>query len=267
MKKRLQGFFAGVVLTLIFTGAFAIAEEVYESISVIYNNIKIEIDGENFVATNVNGEIVEPFIYEGTTYLPVRAIATAFDKDVAWDEQTYTVSLKSKNVETNDETPEKTEDKEPENGKGLTSEQIVGVWYADFTDMLVSIGLPESFAENYNVYGRYEFKEDGTYTIGLDDKAIDTIVDMSFEYALAEYGITEEQYPMVSGVSVEETKKAIKEEVLLMELSENGTYGFDGTKMFFRVDGSGDEYYEASIENGALKLSGSAVLVLVREIP
>lgn len=95
MKKRLQGFVAGALSMLILTGAFAFAKQAYEAISVIYNDIKIEIDGERFIAQDANGAIVEPFIYNGTTYLPVRAIAEAFDKKVAWDEQTYTVSLKS----------------------------------------------------------------------------------------------------------------------------------------------------------------------------
>ena len=95
MKKRLQGFVAGALSMLIMTGAFAFAKQAYEAISVIYNDIKIEIDGERFIAQDANGAIVEPFIYNGTTYLPVRAIAEAFDKKVAWDEQTYTVSLKS----------------------------------------------------------------------------------------------------------------------------------------------------------------------------
>ena len=96
MKKRLQGFVAGALSMLLLTGAFAFAKEAYETISVIYNNIKIEIDGEELIAKDANGAIVEPFIYNGTTYLPVRAIAEAFDKDVAWDEETYTVSLTTK---------------------------------------------------------------------------------------------------------------------------------------------------------------------------
>ena len=34
---------------------------------------------------DANGQTVEPFIYNGTTYLPVRAVGTAIGKDVSWD--------------------------------------------------------------------------------------------------------------------------------------------------------------------------------------
>jgi len=43
------------------------------------------IDGAEYVPTDANGNVVEPFIYNGTTYLPVRAVANAFGKDVKWD--------------------------------------------------------------------------------------------------------------------------------------------------------------------------------------
>ena len=46
--------------------------------------------------TDANGDYVEPFIIEGTTYLPVRAIASALDLDVNWDEETSTVILDEK---------------------------------------------------------------------------------------------------------------------------------------------------------------------------
>ena len=58
MKKRLQGFAAGVIATLMLTGVFAVAKNMHEKIDVLYNDIKIEIDGESFIATNANGDIV-----------------------------------------------------------------------------------------------------------------------------------------------------------------------------------------------------------------
>lgn len=41
--------------------------------------------------TDVNGKEVEVFASEGTTYLPVRALANALNLDIAWDGDTYTV--------------------------------------------------------------------------------------------------------------------------------------------------------------------------------
>ena len=258
----MQGFAAGVVATLMLFGVFAVADEVYESISVIYNNIKIEIDGESFIATNVNGEIVEPFIYEGTTYLPVRAIATAFDKDVAWNEETYTVSLTSKKADE----PENDEAEKKEENTLLDTEQFVGKWHADISGMLVDLGTPETIMADYSIYAVYDFNEDGTYSIAMDDAAIDALVDVSFIYALSAYGITEEQYPVFAGVSVEETKAAIKAEIDLAELNEKGTYGIDGDGMLvLSVDGHPQNCYEVSMEEGKMILTGEVTITLSKK--
>lgn len=99
MKKRLQGLIAGVLIGAMLTSGVVFAKQASETISVIYDNIKILIDGKEYQPTDVNGNLVEPFIYNGTTYLPVRAIANAFDKEVDWEAQTNTVTLGSKNYD------------------------------------------------------------------------------------------------------------------------------------------------------------------------
>lgn len=53
----------------------------------------ILIDGESLLCYDTNGALVEPFVYEGATYAPVRAIATAFNVNVSWDQETKTVHL------------------------------------------------------------------------------------------------------------------------------------------------------------------------------
>ena len=60
-----------------------------------YRDIKITIDGNEISPKDANGNIVEPFIIDGTTYLPVRAIAEALGLSVAWEDQTNTVVLSS----------------------------------------------------------------------------------------------------------------------------------------------------------------------------
>ena len=42
---------------------------------------------------DANGNYVEPFIIDGTTYLPVRGIASALGLNVGWDGATKTVLL------------------------------------------------------------------------------------------------------------------------------------------------------------------------------
>ena len=91
MKKRLQGLIAGIVLGALLTSGMVFAKNIRETIDAVYMNVKLVIDGEEIVPKDVNGNVVEPFIYNGTTYLPVRAIGEAFDKDVHWDGETATV--------------------------------------------------------------------------------------------------------------------------------------------------------------------------------
>ncbi len=42
---------------------------------------------------DANGNVVEPFTMNGTTYLPVRAISNALEKDVEWDGEAFSVYI------------------------------------------------------------------------------------------------------------------------------------------------------------------------------
>lgn len=96
MKKRLQGLIAGVLIGTILTNGVAFAKQISETAELFYNSIKIYIDGGEIVPKDANGNIVEPFIMNGTTYLPVRAISNAFGKDVEWDGTTQSVYIGEK---------------------------------------------------------------------------------------------------------------------------------------------------------------------------
>lgn len=93
MKKTLQGFIAGTLSGIILTSGIAIAANTTTLYDVMTNGIKIFVDGQKIIPKDANGNRVEPFIHNGTTYLPVRAIADALGKAVYWDGQNYTVYL------------------------------------------------------------------------------------------------------------------------------------------------------------------------------
>ena len=63
-----------------------------------YNNIKIMVNGKEVVPVDGNGVAVEPFTIDGTTYLPVRAVASALGMNVGWDGTTNTVTLDNPGV-------------------------------------------------------------------------------------------------------------------------------------------------------------------------
>ena len=73
------------------TTAFA-ATAYQKSITVDYN-INLEINGETPTLTDVNGKQVRPFTYEGTTYVPIRAVANEMGASVGYDNATQTATI------------------------------------------------------------------------------------------------------------------------------------------------------------------------------
>ena len=79
MNKNIKTFACGILVGALIFALPTLARDVYESISVVRNTIGITIDGNNFTKDN--------FVYEGTTYVPLRAIAETFGKGVEYDEE------------------------------------------------------------------------------------------------------------------------------------------------------------------------------------
>lgn len=96
MKKagKRTTFFAGAlcaVLVMQLVGP-AVAAGVAKTITA-YTGVKIYVDDVLQNPTDVNGNTVEPFIYNGTTYLPVRAVSQALGKNIVWDGSSYSVFI------------------------------------------------------------------------------------------------------------------------------------------------------------------------------
>ena len=60
----------------------------------------ISVDGEEKIFRNANGEQVYPVLYDGTTYLPVRAIGELMGKTVYWYEDEKHIALEDKKEST-----------------------------------------------------------------------------------------------------------------------------------------------------------------------
>lgn len=95
MKKMTKwlSLMLAIILTfsLMVTPALAASEKVQATLD--YSDISIMIDGEEITPTDVNGKHVEPFIIDGTVYLPLRAVSEALGCDVEWDGATDTVII------------------------------------------------------------------------------------------------------------------------------------------------------------------------------
>ena len=91
MKKYLAGFLAGVLLCSCTTVALAATGT--QNLKATFRNIKVSVNDTVISLADANGKAVEPFIVEGTTYLPVRAVAQALGQNVSWDGATSTVII------------------------------------------------------------------------------------------------------------------------------------------------------------------------------
>lgn len=93
MKRNLKGLIAGAIIGSMLTSGAGLAANGTTLYNVVTSGIKIIVDGKKINPTDANGNSVEPMIYNGTTYLPVRAVANALGKSVYWDGPNYTVYL------------------------------------------------------------------------------------------------------------------------------------------------------------------------------
>lgn len=82
-----------LTMCLLCVAANAVGNVTTKTLNATYKNIKIVLNGVQIDPKDASGNIVEPFVSEGTTYLPVRAIANALGLDVKWDGETSTVYL------------------------------------------------------------------------------------------------------------------------------------------------------------------------------
>lgn len=93
MKKQAVTLVIGIVIGAMLFGGFAFAKNLQETATLWYNDIKIMLDGSEIITKDVNGNIIEPFIIDGTTYLPVRGLNESMGNKVDWDANSSTVTI------------------------------------------------------------------------------------------------------------------------------------------------------------------------------
>lgn len=144
-KERLKGFLLGLLtMTLIFSASFSVyAATGSQNISASFNNIKLYVDQKLVTPKDASGSTVEPFIYNGTTYLPVRAVADALGKEVSWDAVTKSVYLGTQPAAEPEKAPSAPE---PEKTQPVTNFSITSPAPLN-TPQTVSV---ESYLNNYN---------------------------------------------------------------------------------------------------------------------
>lgn len=91
-KKRIALMIAVLMLVLSFSTT-GFASWLDKTIKASYRNITIAVNGVTKTAKNVNGVVVEPFIVDGTTYVPLRGIADILGYQVSFNPTTYKIDI------------------------------------------------------------------------------------------------------------------------------------------------------------------------------
>lgn len=95
MKKKTIALLAIAVFLLSTLAGIGAAELIQEIKAEIRRDFTVIVDGDKQVFRDVNGDRIYPILFEGTTYLPLRAIGKLMDKTVYWDEGKKEISLRT----------------------------------------------------------------------------------------------------------------------------------------------------------------------------
>ncbi len=97
MKNTMKRILSGVLVVAIISACLCLtagAELKLDSRSIsIHSGIRISVDGKEFIPVDSDGAAVEVFLYNGTTYLPVRGISNLFGLGIEWDNESKSVYL------------------------------------------------------------------------------------------------------------------------------------------------------------------------------
>lgn len=93
MKKRFIALALGLTAAFGITAGVIAADKLKDVTSQLRPDFTVVIDGEEKIFKNADGDVVYPLLYDGTTYLPVRAIGELMGKKVYWYENEKKIVL------------------------------------------------------------------------------------------------------------------------------------------------------------------------------
>lgn len=99
MKKRTLALLLVAVFTVSMLAGIGAAGLITKITAELREDFTIRVDGEKQIFRNADGERVYPILFEGTTYLPVRAIGELMDKTVYWDEGKKEIDLRTEETD------------------------------------------------------------------------------------------------------------------------------------------------------------------------
>jgi len=85
MKQRMQGMVMGILVMSLLLGTVTVLAATTRVIEVNFGNYRVAVFGQEIVARNAEGVILEPFSYNGEVYVPVTTILRAMGNNASWD--------------------------------------------------------------------------------------------------------------------------------------------------------------------------------------
>lgn len=146
--KKFKHFALGFLTASVLSCGLVYASQISETIQRTFKDIKIVMNGNQITPKDATGNVVEPFVINGTTYLPVRAICEAIGLQVTWDGNTNTVNISNTSIPS-----EPAKSNLPTNGKVGLGETF------EFDDMEITIGANITFDKMNNQFSEY-YKKD-----------------------------------------------------------------------------------------------------------
>lgn len=87
MKRKFSGFLSGFICACLLIGITFGAAAASQMFTIEVSPINIKVNGEVFKPANANGDPVEVFAHNGTTYVPLRALSETYGFNVGYDEK------------------------------------------------------------------------------------------------------------------------------------------------------------------------------------
>ncbi len=257
MKKESKGFIAGMVATTLLASATSvIAKNQSEMVEVFYKNIKLNINGVEYTPTDAKGNTVEPFIYNGTTYLPVRSVSEALNKEVVWENDTRTIFIDDVASVTTEEPKEEEITEEVTDYSGT---------YVGYSWKGESKGTTLDEA-GQKIETKLTLSEDGTITavefdflkksgeewIKRDDSTAEVTTDFSVEPTVATLGAEK-----ANGASMFDITTNDKMSLYVVDVDENGTvaYGIVDPLTRYLFEAKFDADFDYSTTFGELNIN------------
>lgn len=126
MKNTVKSFICGMLVMGVISSVAVGATDIWQTISVLPNTIKVVVNGKEVQADN--------FLYNDTTYLPIRAVSEAIGQNVQYDATTSTATIETEKKGDKVDNAVKVTSKytPPEDViRGELCKQKDGIWYAN----------------------------------------------------------------------------------------------------------------------------------------